>query len=267
MTSDVAAPARRKLGFGFWSFIVFMLALMALFIVLGVWQLERLAWKEGLIAQVTERFSAPPTPLPPADRWPSLDLDSYDFSPVSLIGQYLAGKTVPVFVGLTDAKGKYDGPGYWIMAPFVPDGGGTVWINLGFVPQPLLPSYSGDQAVPKGHLTITGVATISEDPGAFTPAPDSVNHVEWVKSPARLSAMAGLSGPLLDLTIDAPAGAPGALPQGGETIVEFPNNHLGYAYTWFGFAIITPCLLAAWIYRQLKPKAAPQKATEPRAVG
>ena len=254
MTADIAASARPKLGFGFWSFIVFMLALTALWVVLGVWQLERLAWKEGLIAQVTARFTQPPTPLPPAAQWPGLDLDSYDFRPVSISGQYVPDKIVPVFIGLTDAKGQYDGPGYWLMAPFAPDTGGTVWVNLGFVPQAQLSSYLHANNVSKGHMLMVGVATVSEDPGPFTPPPDTTNHIEWVKSPARLSAMAGLSGPLLDLTVDAPAGPPGALPQGGETVVDFPNNHLGYAYTWFGFAIITPCLLAAWILRQLRPK-------------
>lgn len=259
MTTGTVAHARPRLGFGFWSFIVFMLALTVLWIVLGVWQLDRLAWKEGLIAQVTARFTQPPTPLPPADQWPGLAVDDYDFRPVSLTGHYLIGKTVPVFVGLTDAKGKYDGPGYWIMAPFAPDSGGTVWVDLGFVPQDQLASYVGGQSVSQGHMLVTGIATISEVPGAFTPAPDTANHIEWVRNPARLSAMAGLTGPLLNLIVDTPAGAPGALPQGGETVIDFPNNHLGYAYTWFGFALITPALLAAWVWRQLRPKA-PAKA-------
>ena len=261
MTADIAtSPARAKLGFGFWSFIVFMLALTALWIGLGVWQLDRLAWKEGLIAQVTARLTQPPTPLPPAAQWPTLVPDDYDFRPVALTGHYLAGKTVPVFVGLTDAKGKYDGPGYWLMAPFAPDSGGTVWIDLGFVPQDKLPAYGGDKSVPQGPQTITGIATISEDPGAFTPAPDTANHIEWVRSPARLSAMAALTDTPLNLVIDLPAGAPGALPQGGETTIDFPNNHLGYAYTWFGFALITPALLAAWVWRQVRPKAQAQKS-------
>jgi surfeit locus 1 family protein len=58
------------------------------------------------------------------------------------------------------------------------------------------------------------------------------------------------------LTVDLPASAPGALPQGGETVVDFPNNHLGYAFTWFGFALLTPSLLAYWIWRQLRPAKA-----------
>jgi surfeit locus 1 family protein len=55
------------------------------------------------------------------------------------------------------------------------------------------------------------------------------------------------------LYVDLPAGPAGALPQGGETVVDFPNNHLGYAITWFGFAILTPLLLAGWIYKQFRP--------------
>ncbi|HTN61521.1 MAG TPA: SURF1 family cytochrome oxidase biogenesis protein [Devosia sp.] len=47
---------------------------------------------------------------------------------------------------------------------------------------------------------------------------------------------------------------PGVLPQGGETIVAFPNNHFGYALTWFGFAIITPIMLGFWLWRQRRVK-------------
>jgi len=81
-------------------------------------------------------------------------------------------------------------------------------------------------------------------------------RVEWVRDPKRLATLADISGIVLGLTIDAPATAPGALPQGGETTVDFPNNHLGYSFTWFGFAILTPCLLAFWVWRQFRPKAA-----------
>ena len=65
--------------------------------------------------------------------------------------------------------------------------------------------------------------------------------------------MAEITGPVFPFTVDAPAGEAGALPQGGETVIEFPNNHLGYAFTWFGFALLTPALLAYWVFRQLRP--------------
>jgi surfeit locus 1 family protein len=256
LSAGAADPAARpRLGFAFWSFIVFMLALTGLFVVLGIWQVNRLAWKEGLIAEVTARLDQPAYDLPPPDQWPSLDLTTFDFHPVKVSGQYLADKTVLVFTSLgDDAKGKYSGPGYWVMTPFTADDGGIVFINRGFVPQTQASAFSSGNTVPKGHLSIIGIAVEAEAAGAFTPGPDIARHVEWVRDPVRLATMAGLSAPVIGLTIDAPAGTTGALPQGGETTIAFPNNHLGYAFTWFGFAILTPCLLAAWIWRQLRPK-------------
>lgn len=231
-----------------------MLGLTALFVVLGVWQVERLAWKDGLIAQVTARLDQPPYDLPPLDQWPAMDLETYDFHPVTVSGRYIADKTVLVFTSLgEEAKGKYSGPGDWVMVPFAADGGGVVFINLGFVPQANSNAFIDGKTLPKDHTSITGIAVAAETAGAFTPGPDKANRVEWVRDPARLAAMAGVTDPVIGFTIDAPAAAPGALPQGGETTIDFPNNHFGYAITWFGFALLTPCLLAFWAWRQIKP--------------
>ena len=109
---------------------------------------------------------------------------------------------------------------------------------------------------PAGEQTLTGIALRPEAAGAFTPGPDRLKRIEWVRDPTRLAAMAEVTGPLFPFTVDAPAGEAGALPQGGETVIEFPNNHLGYALTWFGFALITPLLLGFWVFRQLRPAKA-----------
>ena len=74
--------APRRFGFAFWSFIAFMTALTALFAGLGVWQVERLSWKEALIAQVTARSTAPPVVLPAATDWPTTDFGALAFAPV-----------------------------------------------------------------------------------------------------------------------------------------------------------------------------------------
>jgi surfeit locus 1 family protein len=63
--------------------------------------------------------------------------------------------------------------------------------------------------------------------------------------------------PLAPIFVDLPAGEAGALPQGGETVLTFTNNHLGYAITWFGFALITPILLLVWLLAQRRPRKAP----------
>ncbi len=251
---SAAAVTTRKVGAGFWAFIVLMLALTVLWIGLGVWQLDRLRWKEGLIAEVTTRLTQPPYELPPAAQWPALDLDSWAYHPVSATGQFLGGQTVLVFTSLSDARGKYSGAGYWVMTP-LRTADGVVFVNRGFVPQESAAAFAEGGTVTGGTVTVSGVALPAEAAGAFTPAADRVHRIDWVRDPVRLAAMAGITDPVFGMTLDLPAGDAGALPQGGETTIDFPNNHLGYALTWFGFALLTPALLAYWVFRQLRPKA------------
>jgi surfeit locus 1 family protein len=244
-----------RLGFAFWSFILIMLVLTGLFASLGVWQVHRLAEKDALIAEVARQLTQPPYDIPSADQWRLIELETYAYHPLTLTGRYRNDRAVLVFTNLPEPKGKFGGPGYWVMSPFEPDEGGTVFVNRGFVPESSKTSILG-AAGPEGEQTLTGIALKPEAAGAFTPGPDKTNHIEWVRDPVRLAAMAEIDGPLFGLTVDAPAGEPGALPQGGETVIEFPNNHFGYALTWFGFALLTPVLLAFWVYRQLRPAKA-----------
>jgi len=252
----VTTKARRRLGLGFWSFILVMLALTGLFVWLGVWQLERLAEKEALIAEVDHQLTQKPYDLPPADQWGLIDLETYAYHPMNVTGHYLSDKTVLVFTSLSTAKGKFSGPGYWVMTPFVSDEGGTIFVNRGFIPQSSASSFAAGKGGADGPQSFTGIALKPEAAGAFTPGPDKAKRIEWIRDPIRLAAIAEPPGPVFGLTLDAPAGDAGALPQGGETVIEFPNNHFGYALTWFGFALLTPVLLAYWVFRQLRPAKA-----------
>lgn len=240
-------------GVRFWGFIALMTALTLLFVVLGAWQLVRLGEKEALIAKVTSQLTQSPYDLPPVSDWATLDPAVYQFHPVTVTGAYVPGSTVLVFTSLPEPKGRAGGPGYLVLSALAPAGGGTVFVNRGFVPQDGAPAFLDDQRLPQGVQTITGLALLPEAAGSFTPGADRPNRVEWVRDPARLASLAGIDGPVLPLTIDLPAGAEGALPQGGETVIDFPNNHFGYALTWFGFALVTPLLLTVWIWRQVRP--------------
>jgi surfeit locus 1 family protein len=52
-------------------------------------------------------------------------------------------------------------------------------------------------------------------------------------------------------TVDARAGqGPAGLPQGGETLIRFTNNHLGYAITWYGLAIALVAVAVLMLRRQ-----------------
>jgi len=244
---------RRKLGWGDWLFAVLMLALCATCLWLGSWQMQRLAEKEALIAAVDIRLTAAPMPVPPQDQWDSLDTQALVYQPVELTGAYRYTQTVTVFTSLSDAKGQYAGPGYWVVTPFVLEGGGTVFINRGFVPQ----QYQETAAIGDLHgddpgiVTISGVFRSAEAAGMATPEADMSNRIEWVRDPARLAQMVDPAlAPIAPFYVDLPAGAPGELPQGGETVVSFPNNHFGYALTWYGFAIVGFVMLGFWLHQR-----------------
>lgn len=237
-----------------WTFVALMLALAATCVWLGTWQMQRLAEKEALIVAVDDRLGAAPIPIPPADQWPSLDLEALNFQPVSLTGAFRYNQTVTVFTGLANAKGLASGPGYWVVTPFVlAEGGGTVFVNRGFVPEDFQEAAVMDAEGDEVQVAISGLFRPGEHAGFMTPGPDTSNRIEWVRDPIRLAAMVDPAlAPIAPFYVDLPAGESGLLPQGGETVIEFPNNHLGYAYTWYGFAIVAVVMLGFWLWRQRK---------------
>jgi surfeit locus 1 family protein len=257
MSEAVLASQRSARRWSSWLFFLIMLALTLFFLGLAKWQFDRLHWKEGLIAQAEANMRLKPRPLLPVSQWAGIDPEAYAYSPVTATGHYVPGESVRVFFGLSeDAPGKYSGPGYWIMTPFALDGGGTVFVNRGFVPQGLAGDYTTDRTAPTGTITIHGATALPEAPSVFTPAPDTAHRIDWIRNIGRLSAFVDPSlRPIAPVYIDLPAGPPGSLPQGGETTVDYTNNHLGYAFTWLGFALTTAIMLAEWVRRQQLSRA------------
>ena len=242
----------RRLGRGMTvTFIVLMLALAATCAWLGTWQMHRLAEKEALIAAVAARLDADSIAVPPSSQWADLDLEALNFQPVSLTGSFRYNQTVTVFTSLLNGRGPASGPGFWVVTPFVLADGGTVFVNRGFIPEDFQESAVTDGDNGDLQVTISGLFRPGEHAGFVTPGPNTSDRIEWVRDPVRLAAMVDPAmAPFAPFYVDLPAGAPGELPQGGETVVEFPNNHLGYAYTWYGFAIVAVVMLGFWIVRE-----------------
>lgn len=240
-------PQRSKVT---WGFVIFMAALTVLFFYLGNWQVQRLAQKQALITAVQTRAELPAVALPPVAEWVGLDPETYNFRQVILTGHFLKGNSVDVFTALADANGKFEGPGYWFMAPFVLDSGGTVIVNRGFVPQSSKVLFD-DSSLPEGPLTLTGIARKSEPANAFTPGPDLAKRVEYVRSIARLQTLMDQElAPFASFYVNLDSAGAGVLPQGGETKMTFSNRHMEYILTWFSLGLITPLLTLFWLWRQ-----------------
>ena len=233
------------------AFAVLMLSLTGVFAALGAWQWQRLAEKQALIAAVESRVDQPPVALPAAREWPALAPAYYDYRPLTVSGEYVPEGTVLVFTSLSAGSRRYSGPGYWVMTPLALREGGTLFVNRGFVPEAAAAAFAAGGPLPAGFVTLTGVGRAPEQASAFTPGADTENGIEWIRDPERLARLAAPApAPFAPVYLDLPAGDAGALPQGGETVVDFPNNHLGYAITWFGFALLTPVMLGFWLLRR-----------------
>ena len=101
-----------------------------------------------------------------------------------------------------------------------------------------------------GTVALTGVLRLSQEPGLFTPAPELAKRLWFVKNVPAMAKAADVSvtAPIM---IEADASPnPGGWPLGGQTRVEFPNDHLQYAITWFGLALALTGVYLVYHVRQ-----------------
>lgn len=209
--------------------------LFAILCGLGVWQLQRLQWKLALIASVNGHMTAAPVTL---DQITTMPADEAQYRRVTLHGRFDHAKEAYVFT--TDASG---GPVYHVLTPFRTDGGKTLVVDRGAVPKEKLDPASRAAGNVTGETAVTGVWRAPDAPGLFTPPPDLAHRVWYARDLAGIAKAdhITLSDPVLVEAGHAPN--PGGLPRGGQTVVSFRNQHLSYAITWFGLAIV---LLGVW---------------------
>ena len=231
---------------------IVVLAVAAGLVWLGQWQVGRLAWKEALIRTVEERTVAPPVPLPPRADWAALKPDGYEYRRVSATGSFDHAEEVHVYRPLISARGAYHGLGDIVLAPFHLASGGTVIVNRGFVPNERLDPTTRPAGQVAGPVTITGLMRAPQERNGFTPADDTARNQWFTADPAAVATFYGI-GDAAPFVVDEDAGqAPGGLPQGGETVLDFPNSHLQYALTWFGLALALLGAFGVWAWRQVR---------------
>ena len=218
----------------------------AVLIWLGTWQVERKAWKENLIATVTERFAAPPTALPPAAEWSRLDPATDEYRRVQFDAELVNDKEALVFTTGSSLRGHDAGPGYWVFTP-ARVSGGVVMVNRGFVPEGRQDPATRRQGEIAGTLHIVGVMRWSERPALFTPDAEPAKNLWFSRDSTSMAAAKGIgqAAPFY-IEQESPA-APGGLPAAGTLTPTFPNNPLGYAMTWYGLALVLAGSFAFWV--------------------
>jgi surfeit locus 1 family protein len=206
-----------------------VLLAIAVFLALGVWQVERRAWKLDLISRVDARLAAAPVPAPgPAD-WPGLTRAADEYRRVTANGTFRNDREV------TTLAVTVRGSGYWVLTPLA-TADFTVLVNRGFVPHDRREAATRPEGEIEGPVTVTGLLRFSEPRGGFLRRNDPAAGRWYSRDVAAIAAAEGL-GTLAPYFIDADAAPnPGGLPVGGLTVVRFRNAHLSYALTWFALA-------------------------------
>lgn len=227
------------------------LVALAILMSLGVWQLERRTWKEGLIAQIEARAHGGPGAIVPETQWPDWRAADDEFRRVRVTGTFLHDREV-LLHGLMAAQRGAPAQGYYVFTPLQLPGGAHVFVNRGFVPTELKdPKLRAEGELP-GEATVTGLVRAPEMRGAFVPANDPAREEWFVRDPAAMARARGLDR-VAPFYLDADATPnPNGWPKGGQTNLTLPNNHLQYAMTWFGLALTLISVFGAWTWARVR---------------
>jgi surfeit locus 1 family protein len=236
---------------------------LAALIALGTWQLERKAWKEALIASVTARATASPIALPAAASWPSLRATNDEYRRVKFDAVFEHGAEAVIYGAASAFRPDVSGPGYWIFTPARLADGSLVVVNRGFVPDGRQDAKTRAEGQVLGTVEIVGALRWPDQRHWFTPNDDPAHNLWFARDPQALAAAKGL-GPVAPFYVEQETPVPpGGLPQPGKLFVQLPDNHLQYALTWYGLAIV---LLAVFVIRALDSGRSDSAATN-RASG
>jgi cytochrome oxidase assembly protein ShyY1 len=238
----------RSFGFG-----LFTLLMVALFVGLGIWQLQRRLEKHALIAALTERLATAPVVLPPPSQWPQLKPSTDEFRRVRFSAIYEPVSGARVFTSGSAVRDDISGLGTWAFLPARIASGETVAVNLGFVPDSSADlSSSGDaarQLVTRLPVELSGYIRFPESAGLFTPAENREKRLWFARDvPAMAHALGWGNVAPFYIDLEAPV-PPNGVPKPGPLVVHLKDDHLQYAITWFTLAVAVMIAFLVWLKR------------------
>jgi surfeit locus 1 family protein len=252
--------AQRKRRRSWTGLLIPALLAFVVLIGLGTWQLQRKAWKEGLIAALNAQLALPPTGLPPRAVWRSFDQQDSEYRRVTLTVTLDNAEEALVFAAPSAFRPDVTSPGYWVFTPARLADGAVVMVNRGFVPEGRQDPITRAEGQLPGPLQIVGVMRWPEERHWFTPNDEPAHNLWFARDPQVIAAAKGLGqslGSVAPFYIEQESPAPpGGLPQPGKLVVKLPDNHLQYALTWYGLAVVLAVTFATWAFGSARDEAA-----------
>lgn len=244
--TSTQAPRKHSVLRG--AFVVFLLAALVGFVSLGTWQLQRLGWKRALIERIETRVNADPVPPPSFLAWSeSRDARAeFEYQRVYLEGHFLHDKEVQIHAN------TLEGPGYWVMTP-LETSTEIIWVNRGYVPSEKRQPANRAEAQTPGPVRVVGLLRMPETLGLFVRENVPEENRWYHRNVADLTAAQQIDR-TAPYFVDADASPnPGGWPKGGLTVLNFRDNHLSYALTWYGLALMVIVALVFFFKTEWRP--------------
>ena len=247
------------------------LAFLAMTLGLGVWQVERMHWKAGILDAIARAEAKGPVPLGAGPVALGAGPVPLGAGPVSLGAGPVSLGAGPVSLGAGPRPSQFERVvvsgrldpsreaayasdvrdvrgvptfGVFLLEPLLRAHAPAVLVDLGWVPA----STTGRPAVTvAGTRTVVGYVRRPEHPALFTPAPDLATRQFYALEPVAIGRAVGLGDGVAPFTVVAlrQHGDP-AFPAAETTLPRPPDNHLQYAVTWFTLAALTVVMTGAW---------------------
>jgi len=210
-------------------------AMLAVLLGLGTWQVERLHWKQALLAQIALAEAAPPIQLPAHPR---------PFTKVAATGHLRNDLSAQYGAEVHDTS---FGPqlGSRLIVPLERQGADPVLVDRGWVSS----SRRQPISLPAGEVTIEGYVRPGDRPGFFAAKDDPAERLFYTLDPAAIGAALGLQrvAPFVLVAMGPPP--PEHWPAPARHLPRPPNNHLSYAISWYGLAFSLVVIFVLWARR------------------
>ncbi len=202
-------------------------------ILLGLtdWQLQRMAWKRQLLAEINTQIVKPPVPLGP-------------ITPERAHQKYLSvrvqGQLSPPPLRVLTSRPPI-GPGFRIIAR-LDTKDGAILLDLGF-----LRDGQKTPPLPKGNITVIGNIHWPQESDKYTPAPNPAEDMWFARDVPKMARALGTQ-PIMVVARQLSPPIPGISPWPVDGL-DVPNNHLQYAITWFSLALLWLGMTGYWLWR------------------
>lgn len=222
-----------------WPTIMTVPALIVL-VMLGFWQLDRMGEKRAMITGIENALEASPVDFLARVSNP----DSWHWRAVSATGHFDHDREVFLY-----APNRDGAPGYHVLTPLIREDGVALLVDRGWVPPDHQDPATRRDGQISGTVTVTGVTRRPSPAGLFTPQPSPDDRLWFNVDITAIGDLMGIALAPVILEVDDTPG-PGRYPVGGQTRIDIPDNHLDYALTWFGLAVVLAVIYVVYWRRR-----------------